>query len=89
MNWQFAGGQSCPFVQQMTFLQNITRPYKDHWSFFPAPGQTDKGIHPLMAWWAVLHALSMLARYQPTEWAGQIDVDRSPHALTQCRWRTC
>ena len=35
----------------------------------------------MMAWWAVLHSLSMLARYQPAEWSAQIDVDRSPHAV--------
>jgi hypothetical protein len=34
-----------------------------------------------MAWWAVLYALSMLARYQPAEWASHINVDTSPHAV--------
>jgi hypothetical protein len=34
-----------------------------------------------MAWWAVLFALSMLARYQPAEWARHVDVDASPHAV--------
>jgi hypothetical protein len=63
------------------FLQDITRPYGGQWYFFPAPGRTAQSIHPLMAWWAVLHALSMLARYQPTEWAGHIDVDRTSHAV--------
>jgi hypothetical protein len=81
MNWQVAGGRSCDSIEQLVFLQAITRPYGGRWYFFPAPGQTDKSIHPLMAWWAVLHALSMLARYQPTEWAGYIDVDRSPYAV--------
>ncbi|KJY23811.1 hypothetical protein VR45_41810 [Streptomyces sp. NRRL S-495] len=34
-----------------------------------------------MAWWAVLHTLSNLARYQPAEWARHIDVDQSIHAV--------
>ena len=34
-----------------------------------------------MAWWAVLYTLSMLARYQPAEWAAHVDVDASPHAV--------
>jgi hypothetical protein len=34
-----------------------------------------------MAWWAVLFALSTLARYHPAEWAVHIDVDRSRHAV--------
>lgn len=41
---------------------------------------TTRSLHPLMAWWAVLHALSMLARYQPAEWATHINIDDSPHA---------
>ena len=81
MSWRASSGRSSDFIEQMVFLQRITRSYNDHWYFFPAPAQADKSIHPLMAWWAVLHALSMLARYQPTEWAGHIDVDRSPYAV--------
>jgi hypothetical protein len=81
MNWQVAGGRSCDDVEQIVFLQGITRPYGREWYFFPAPGRTTKSIHPLMAWWAVLHALSMLARYPPTEWAGHIDVDRNSRAV--------
>jgi hypothetical protein len=30
-----------------------------------------------MARWAVLFTLSMLARYQPAEWAAHVDVDAS------------
>jgi hypothetical protein len=81
MTWQVAGGQSCDHVEQMMFLQGITLPYGRQQYFFPALGRTTKSIHPLMAWWPLLHALSMLARYQPTEWAGHIDVDCNSHAM--------
>ena len=37
-------------------------------------------LHPMMSWWAVLYILSMLARYQPAEWADCIDINRSPFA---------
>ncbi|GIG02106.1 YaaC family protein [Catellatospora citrea] len=47
----------------------------------PAVGSNHKPMHPLMTWWAVLYTLSMLARYQPAEWATYINVDRSPHAV--------
>ena len=33
-----------------------------------------------MTWWAVLYTLSMLARYQPAEWARCIDINNSPYA---------
>jgi hypothetical protein len=48
-------------------------PYPDGQRYaFPAVGSNDKALHPLMAWWAVLYTLSMLARYQPQAWARYI-----------------
>ncbi|MFC8824842.1 YaaC family protein [Streptomyces sp. NPDC057137] len=44
-------------------------------------GGDDRVMHPLLAWWAVLYALSMLARYQPGQWTAQIDVNRSKDAV--------
>jgi hypothetical protein len=81
MNWLAADGRQCDSTEQLVFLTGITRPYNGSMYFFPAPDGSDKSIHPLMAWWAVLYTLSMLARYQPAEWAGHIDVDRSPYAV--------
>lgn len=37
-------------------------------------------LHPLVTWWAVLFALSMLARYQPTNWTRSISIDTSADA---------
>ncbi|MFC5668514.1 YaaC family protein [Kitasatospora misakiensis] len=47
----------------------------------PLMGGSVTSIHPLMAWWAVLHTLSTISRYQPAEWGCHIDVDRSQHAV--------
>ena len=33
-----------------------------------------------MAWWTVLFALSMIARYEPSPWRKQLDINRSRHA---------
>ncbi|MGW4903785.1 YaaC family protein [Streptomyces albidoflavus] len=44
-------------------------------------GGDDRQLHPLLAWWAVLFTLSMLARYQPGQWTQQIDVNRSKDAV--------
>ncbi|MDQ0595821.1 hypothetical protein QF037_000166 [Streptomyces canus] len=38
-------------------------------------------LHPLMAWWAVLYALSMLSRYKPATRGTLINVDSSQHAV--------
>jgi len=37
--------------------------------------------HPLVAWWAVLYALSMLARYEPDRWTKHTSVAASPEAV--------
>ena len=47
----------------------------------PAVGLTADTMHPLMAWWATLYALSMVARYHPAAWTAITDVDSSPHAV--------
>ena len=33
-----------------------------------------------MAWWAVLFTLSMLARYEPSQWGAHVNVNESPVA---------
>lgn len=38
-------------------------------------------LSPLMTWWALLYALSMVARYEPDAWVGLLDVDESPLAV--------
>lgn len=48
---------------------------------FPAVGSNTDSLHPVMAWWAVLFALSMLARYHPETWAEHIAVDSSKVAV--------
>jgi hypothetical protein len=67
--------------QRLERLHTMTRGYAGHQYFFPAVAGLSQELHPLMAWWAVLYALSMLARYQPAQWAGHIAVDGSQHAV--------
>jgi YaaC-like Protein len=82
MNWQVTEDGALHAVdERLKFIRSITRSYDGNRYFFPAMSSTDYGLHPLMAWWAVLHSLSMLARYQPAEWSAQIDVDRSQYAV--------
>lgn len=37
--------------------------------------------HPLLTWWLILYALSMLARYRPACWTAMLDVASSPDAV--------
>ncbi|MFB8203124.1 YaaC family protein [Kitasatospora purpeofusca] len=67
--------------ERRAYLRSLTRTYDGHHLFIPAVAGAPRGIHPLMAWWAVLHALSMLARYQPAQWDQHTDVDSSRYAV--------
>ncbi|GAA1096209.1 YaaC family protein [Nocardiopsis metallicus] len=70
------------YQNRRDFVCARTRSYRGEEFFFPTPvSGSDRGIHPLMAWWAVLFTLSILARYQPVEWARHIDVDNSEYAV--------
>ncbi|MFI7642331.1 YaaC family protein [Nonomuraea sp. NPDC049400] len=46
----------------------------------PAVGSMSTGLHPFLALWAILLALSSLARYEPAAWSKMIDIDRSAEA---------
>jgi hypothetical protein len=48
----------------------------------PTLGQDGGEVSILMTWWAVLLALSSLARYEPARWQAALDVDRSGVAAT-------
>ena len=52
----------------------------DDFVITPAMGSMSTGLHPFLAWWAVLLALSSLARYEPARWSRMIDTDRSAEA---------
>jgi len=63
--------------------RRLTQPYRDdhdRWAF-PVIAGTARALHPLIAWWAVLFALSMLARYEPASWTSHLNVDRSQDAV--------
>ncbi|WP_405633746.1 YaaC family protein (plasmid) [Streptomyces sp. NBC_00016] len=62
-------------------IRAITRSYAGCWYFLPALPRMTRELHPLMAWWAVLYTLSMLARYEPATWGRLISVDNSQHAV--------
>jgi hypothetical protein len=52
----------------------------DDFVITPAIGSMTTGLHPILALWAVLLALSSLARYEPATWSKIVDIDRSAEA---------
>lgn len=47
----------------------------------PAVGSDPMALDPLLTWWILLYALSMITRYKPVLWTEIIDVNRSPLAV--------
>ncbi|WP_406409338.1 YaaC family protein [Streptomyces sp. NBC_01643] len=80
VNWEMPQG-SAPQDQRLEYLRSMTRGYGGARYFLPVLSPMKQELHPLMAWWAVLYALSMLARYQPAAWVKLISVDDSQHAV--------
>jgi hypothetical protein len=67
--------------QRQERLDAIPTPYRSESVVFPAlPGNTSP-LEPILVWWAVLFALSMLARYEPAAWLSHLDVNHSPLAV--------
>ncbi|OQQ13133.1 hypothetical protein B0675_39580 [Streptomyces sp. M41(2017)] len=87
MNWMMPEGMGTGFdgmatmAERQAHLRTITRGYAGGRYFLPVLGSMKRDLHPLMAWWAVLYTLSMLARYQPAVWGTLISVDTSRHAV--------
>ncbi|MFJ9250355.1 YaaC family protein [Streptomyces sp. NPDC101776] len=87
MNWMMPEGVGTGFngmatmAERQAHLRTLTRGYAGDRYFLPVLGSMKRDLHPLMAWWAVLYTLSMLARYEPAVWGKHINVDSSPHAV--------
>jgi len=68
--------------QGQHFLHDRLIKYRGVSMAFPTiEGQTEL-MHPLMAWWVILFALSIVTRYQPADWTKAIDIDSSEVATT-------
>lgn len=51
----------------------------DRWAY-PSLHATGRAQHPLLVWWALTYALSMLARYHPRVWARKVSISQSADA---------
>ncbi|MFE4925156.1 YaaC family protein [Streptomyces sp. NPDC056661] len=80
VNWEMPQGAATG-AEREEYLRAMSRPYAGARYFLPVLSLMRRELHPLMAWWTVLYALSMLARYQPATWVKLISVDDSRHAV--------
>ncbi|MFI1259259.1 YaaC family protein [Streptomyces netropsis] len=80
IHWRMPHGTATA-AERTEHLRSMTRTYLGNTYFFPVIAPLSRELHPLMAWWAVLYVLSMLARYEPAIWAAHISIDGSRHAV--------
>lgn len=52
----------------------------------PLVGANEEPQHPLVTWFAILHALSILARYHPATWRRMLDLEESRHAVDRSQF---
>jgi hypothetical protein len=70
-------------AERVEHLLAVVAPRYDRFStgwIRPVVGSNHDNPSPLMTWWALLYALSMLARYYPDQWVKMLDLDHSPDA---------
>jgi hypothetical protein len=80
VNWRVPGEEHLPGPDRNRYVQSRARLHNDEYYFFPRVAELGASLHPLMAWWAVLYVLSMVARYQPAAWSTQLDINASRYA---------
>jgi hypothetical protein len=82
---QFLFGNRADVIALSWIATNDTPPpgvrYRG-WELLATPrvGAMKDALDPFIAWWAVLFALSMMARYEPSNWANMISIDSSSDA---------
>jgi hypothetical protein len=74
--WRAAGRND---DERLAKLSEVAPEYRrrDHHWLRPAVGSRRNYLKPLAAWWILLYGLSMVARYEPAEWADILAVNSS------------
>jgi hypothetical protein len=67
-------------AQRNAYIGQLGCLYSNGYRFLPEAPAAGGRMHPLMAWWAVLFALSMIARYEPAPWTSYLDINASRYA---------
>jgi hypothetical protein len=79
--WQEHGRFRLVMIRESCIAALHGRPRRQDRYIFPSMGGDKEALHPLLAWWAILFAPSMLARYQPETGTGYLAVDKSAYAV--------
>jgi hypothetical protein len=84
LRWRVAEAVQSPNeADRQARMREVAPPYRQSDQQWCRPAVTRGTVlTPLMSWWALLYALSMVARYEPATWVDLLDVDRSPLAVS-------
>lgn len=80
MNWEMPTSGHAPQAERDAYLRGRGSQHAADYFFYPEISAVGAAIHPLMCWWAVLYALSMLARYEPATWTKHLNLNESRYA---------
>lgn len=67
--------------KERTASTQVAQFHRGRESVFPKLDATELPAHPLLLWWAVLHTLSQIARYEPKDWLNLTAVSESTSAV--------
>jgi hypothetical protein len=73
--------EATPGTRALRDLSDIAERVDGRWYLRPRLGAGHRAPERLLVWWALLLALSSLARYHPAEWVAALDVDSSRLAV--------
>jgi hypothetical protein len=81
--WRLAESTSSDAVRSEVVTRNAIQPSRSGgaWIVPVSADGTDRVLAPLVHWWAILHGLSTVVRYEPAVWRKHIDVDSSADAV--------
>lgn len=80
LDWEIGGSLQLSWSHPHTLQNQATRYLGRELLATPSVGSMNAPLDPFIAWWAVLFSLSMMARYEPSYWAGMISIDSSRDA---------
>jgi hypothetical protein len=69
------------FASPDAFGQSVGVMIRATWRVYPSLDRSERPVHPLVVWWAILFRLSMLARYEPAAWDAITNVNTSRDAV--------
>jgi hypothetical protein len=78
--WPYSQSPAAPIADQVVTAYRGRTHY-----VFPAVGGNAGSLHPLLAWWGVLYALSVVARYEPEGWFKAVAIDRRGNRVVRAR----